>query len=242
MLDILKDIAAHINPLGIDMVRVKQAGDHVEITGIGPDQFFMLKARTKDKLDDVESDFGIANFGRLNYLLTNPEYRKNSKIEIIKEQRKDGVIPTKIEFSNEDGDFNNVYNFASTQVVKIKVQEFETMMPKWIFNFTPSVKSIDRFKGMAGAFAKEPVFRFILEKEKLIATFGDEKNDHGSFVFHTDVDKKIDTSSFWPTAVFSAILSLDGTKTMALSSEGMIKISVDSGLIEYDFMILAQGK
>ena len=242
MLDILKDIAAHVSPLTVDTVRVKQAGDHVEFTGFGADQHYVLMARTKEKLDYIESDFGIANFARLNYLLTNPEYRKNSKIEIKKEQRKGGVIPVKIEFTNEDDDFINVYNFVSTEVVKIKVHEFETALPKWTFTFTPSITSIDRFKGMAGAFAKEPFFRLVLDNEKLAVVFGDSNTDSGYFVFHKDVDKKVDSNSFWPSQVFTSILSLDGTKTISLSNDGMIKITVDSGLIVYDFMIVAQQK
>lgn len=243
MLDILKDIAAHISPLGtLEMVRVKQMGEHVEITGIEADQKFVLVAKTKDKLDDIEDDFGMSNFGRLNYLLTNPEYRKNPKIEIKREQRKGSIVPVKIEFASEDGDFKNVYNFVGSDILKVKVKEFQSQQPKWTFKFTPSVTAIDRFKGMSGAFTKEPVFRLVLDKEKLIVSFGDENTDNGSFVFHKDVDKQIDSNSFWPASVFSTILTLDGTKTMSLSNDGMIKISVDSGLIAYEFMILAQSK
>ena len=83
MLNILKDISAHLSSFGtLEMIRVKQLGDCVEISGIEASQQFVLIAKTKDKLEDIEDDFGMSNFGRLNYLLTNSEYKTNSKIDI----------------------------------------------------------------------------------------------------------------------------------------------------------------
>jgi hypothetical protein len=243
MLTILKDIAAHISPLAtLETIRAVQMGDHVEITGVEAIQQYVLKAKTKDKITDIEDTFGMANFGRLNYLLGNTEYKKNPSIKIIKEQRKGGVVPVRIEFSNEDGDFKNVYNFVSSEIVKLKVKDMEIKQPTWTVEFSPNLISCNRFKEMSGAFTKEPVFRFKVENDNLLVVFGDSNTDSGEFVFQKGIKKQIDCNSFWPAGSFGAILALDGEKTLHLSNDGMLKVVIDSGLIVYDFMILAQQK
>ena len=243
MLNILKDISAHLSSFGtLEMIRVKQLGDCVEISGIEASQQFVLIAKTKDKLQDIEDDFGMSNFGRLNYLLTNSEYKTNSKIDIKREQRKGKVVPVKIEFVNEDADFKNTYNFVSSEILKIKVKEFQAQPCKWLCAFAPSVTAINRFKGMAGAFTKEPVFRLRLDNENLIVSFGDDNTDNGEFVFQKGIKVHVDSVSLWPAAAFGAILALDGEKVMHLSNDGAIKIVVDSGLIVYEFSVLAQQK
>ena len=95
---------------------------------------------------------------------------------------------------------------------------------------------------MAGAFTKEPVFRLKLDNENLIVSFGDANTDNGEFVFQKGVKVTVDSVSLWPAAAFGAILALDGEKVMHLSNDGMIKIVVDSGLIVYEFSVLAQQK
>ena len=171
-----------------------------------------------------------------------PLKKAYTKINIKKEPRKGKVVPVKVEFENEDGDFKNVYNFVSSEIVKLKVKAFQTQQPTWSVKFAPTVNSAERFKGMSGAFTKEPVFKFRLEDENLIVVFGDDNTDNGSFVFQKGITKKIDSTNFWPANAFGSILLLDGEKTVSMSTDGMIKITVDSGLIVYDFMILAQSK
>jgi hypothetical protein len=50
------------------------------------------------------------------------------------------------------------------------------------------------------------------------------------------------TQWHWPIGVVLAILALPGDKTFKMSDEGASKITVDSGLIEYDYIIPAQTK
>ena len=66
--------------------------------------------------------------------------------------------------------------------------------------------------------------------------------DSGEFVFQSGIKNKVDTVNYWNAESFSTILSLDGKKTLKMSTEGALLISVDSGIINYDFMILALSK
>ncbi len=72
--------------------------------------------------------------------------------------------------------------------------------------------------------------------------FGDANTHGGEFVFQADVKKNISNNFYWPNNIFTAILNLDGDKKISISNEGLVKISVDSGLIKYEYLIPAQQK
>ena len=246
MLTILKDLSAHLSPLGtLETIRVEQDADSIKIIGLEANNQYFLEATAKINAIDIGGVFGMSNFGRLHYLLGNPEYKVNSTIDIKIEPRgKDQVaVPILIEFSNEAGDFKNVYRFISSSIPSVKkLTELSYTKAKWNTEFEPSLKSVERFKSMSGAFASEQVFKFKLEKEDLIVSFGEANTDSGDFVFHTGIKNKVDTVNYWPAGAFSSILSLDGKKTFRLSPDGMMFITIDSGLIVYEFMILALAK
>jgi len=46
----------------------------------------------------------------------------------------------------------------------------------------------------------------------------------------------------WPVAQTIAILSLAGDKTMSITDQGAMMISVDSGMAKYDYILPAQQK
>lgn len=246
MLSILKDLSSHLGPFStLENIRVEQTTDGLEIIGMERNHHFFLRAKANINAISVGGVFGMSNFGRLHYLLNNKEYKINSKIDIKIEARgKDNVkVPTLIEFNNEDNDFSNVYRFISSSIPSVKkLTELTYTIPKCNNEFEPSLKSIERFKSMAGAFTSEQIFKFKLENENLIITFGEANTDSGEFVFQSGIKNKVDTVNYWNAESFSTILSLDGKKTLKMSTEGALLISVDSGIINYDFMILALSK
>lgn len=246
MLSILKDLSAHLSPLStLETIRVEQTTDNIEIIGMEQNQHFFLRATAKINAISVGGIFGMSNFGRLHYLLSNREYKTNSKIDIKIEARgKEGLkVPTLIEFNNEDGDFTNVYRFISSAIPSVKkLTELSYTIPKCNNEFEPSLKSIERFKSMTGAFTSEQFFKFKLENENLIIAFGEDNTDSGEFVFHSGIKNKVDTVNYWPAESFNTIFSLDGKKTLKMSTEGALLITIDSGLIVYEFMILALSK
>ena len=61
-------------------------------------------------------------------------------------------------------------------------------------------------------------------------------------VFHSGVNGSFTKNWFWPVLRFLGILSLQGDKIVRFSDEGAAEITVDSGLIEYRYIIPAQSK
>ena len=64
----------------------------------------------------------------------------------------------------------------------------------------------------------------------------------GKFIFNADPDQKLKKSWAYPIKQLQEILSLDGEISMFISDDGAMKITVDSGLIPYDYILPAQAK
>jgi len=79
-------------------------------------------------------------------------------------------------------------------------------------------------------------------KEGLEFQFGDMSSHAGKFIFNADPDQKLKKSWAYPIKQLQEILSLDGEISMYISDDGAMKITVDSGLITYDYILPAQAK
>lgn len=243
MLPILKDLVAHVNPIGsVSLMRVTQKGNHAEIDGFNDERTLIIFAKTQQPVDGFDDVFGIGDFGKLAYLLKNPEYQDSPKIEIKTENRNGSVIPVEVKFENKSGDFKNIYKLVNPEIVNEKLQAVVFSEPSWDFEFAPSLQSIARLKLMSGAHSDEAIFQLKTKNGNLMLIFGEANTHGGEFVFHPDVKKNLTNNFYWPNNIFTAILNLDGDKKISISNEGLVKISVNSGLINYEYLIPAQQK
>lgn len=243
MLSILKDLVAHINPIGsINLLRVSQQGSYASIDGFNDQKTLIVFAKTIKQLDGFTDVFGIGDFSKLSYILKTPEYQNGAKIEVKTEVRDGETVPVEVAFENQTGDFKNVYKFVNPKIVKEKLQNIGFSEPNWDIVFAPSALSINRLKLMAGGLTEETVFKFKTKDKNVMLSIGDPNTHGGEFVFHPGVNKTVNESFFWPIDVILAILNTDGDKQISISNEGLVMIKVNSGLIEYNYMIPAQQK
>ncbi|NBP57855.1 hypothetical protein EBU71_15215, partial [bacterium] len=162
---------------------------------------------------------------------------------IIAEDRNGKKLPISVFFENEDKDFNNSYKLISTEVINTKLEDFEFEEPKWHIEFTPSVNSLQRLKLQAQIHSEEEMFKSKVENKNLIVSFGGVSSTHvGSFVFQHNIEGKLKNIFNWPLQSVINILNLDGDKMMKISDEGLMMITVDSGLINYEYIIPAITK
>lgn len=243
MLSILKDLVAHVNPIGtVNLLRVTQKGTHAEIDGYDENKTVIIFAKTLKPMDGFSDVFGVGAFNKLSYILKTPEYQKDAKIEIKTELRDGDTIPTEVSFENQNGDFKNVYKFVNPKIVKEKLKNVTYSEPKWDITFAPSELGINRLKMLAGGLTEETVFNFKTKDDNLMIVMGDANNHGGEFVFHAGISKKVNESLLWPTASIMAVLNTSGDKEISISNDGLIVIKVNSGLVEYSFMSPSQQK
>lgn len=242
MKDILQDIVSHTNSLGLALLKVSTDKKGTEITSLTDDRSIILFAETHNKVDEFNGVFGMTNLDKLSLHLKNPEYRENAKIEVVTEERNDEEIPTHIHFENEAGDFENDYRFMNQQIIETKLKTVKFKGATWQVDFQPSVAAIGRLKLMAAAHSEEPHVNISTNKEGLEFQFGDMSSHAGKFIFNADPAQKLKKSWAYPIKQLQEILSLDGEISMFISDDGAMKITVDSGLISYDYILPAQAK
>ena len=240
MKDILQDVVAHTHALGF-LSLVKVTGeDTTTIDSMAEDRSVIMTATTSHKVAD--GTFGMPNLDKLALHLKNPEYKDNAKIEVVNAERNGETIPTHIHFENASGDFENDYRFMNKAIIEEKLKTVKFKGASWNVTVAPSIASIARMKLMSAAHSEEPVFNVKARDGNLVFSFGDASTHAGEFVFQHDIEGSLTHTWSWPVAQVQAILNLDGDKTMQISDQGAMMISVDSGLAKYDYILPAQSK
>ena len=242
MKDILQDIVSHTHALGFITTLKVTADDDTLIESMAEDRSVIMSATTNTAVGEFSGVFGMPDLGKLAYHLKNPEYKENAKIEVVQAERNGEVIPTHIHFENASGDFENDYRFMNKAIIEEKLKSVKSKISSYDVEIDPSMAAIARMKLMAGAHSEETVFQVKTEDGNLNFYFGDLNTHAGSFTFQHGITGSLTHTWAWPVAQTIAILNLDGDKTMSITDQGAMKISVDSGMAKYDYILPAQQK
>jgi len=242
MKDILQDVVAHTHALGfLSLVKVSN-DEGTTIDSMAEDRSVIMSATTANPVNEFVGTFGMPNLDKLSLHLKNPEYKDNAKIEVVQAERNGEVVPTHIHFENAAGDFENDYRFMNKAIIEEKLKTVKFKGATWDVTVQPSIASISRMKLMSAAHAEEPTFNVKTVDGNLVFSFGDASTHAGEFVFQHGVEGTLQHTWSWPVAQVQAILNLDGDATMSISDQGAMKISVNSGMATYDYILPAQSK
>ena len=170
------------------------------------------------------------------------EVRMAPSSETTEAERNGETIPTHIHFENAAGDFENDYRFMNKAIIEEKLKTVKFKGASWTVTCTPSMASIARMKLMSAAHNEEPTFNVRTTDGNLVFSFGDASTHAGEFVFQHGVENTLAHTWSWPVAQVQAILGLDVDATMSISDQGAMMITVDSGMVKYDYILPAQSK
>jgi hypothetical protein len=242
MKDILQDVVAHTHALGfLSLVKVN-AEETTGIDAMAEDRSVILTATTHNPVTEFIGTFGMPNLDKLSLHLKNPEYKDNAKLDVVQSERNGETVPTHIHFENASGDFENDYRFMNKAIIEEKLKTVKFKGASWDVTFEPSMASIARMKLQSAAHAEEPTFNVTTTDSNLVFSFGDASTHAGSFIFQHAVEGELSHTWSWPVAQVQSILNLDGNITMSISNQGAMMITVDSGLVKYDYILPAQSK
>jgi hypothetical protein len=242
MKDILQDVVAHTHALGFLAIVKVSNDDGTAIDSMAEDRSVILSAETHNKVNEFTGTFGMPNLDKLALHLKNPEYKDNAKIQVVQAERNGETIPTHIHFENAAGDFENDYRFMNKAIIEEKLKTVKFKGAQWNVEITPSMASIARMKLMSAAHSEEPTFNVKTTDGNLVFSFGDASTHAGEFVFQHGIDGSLQHQWSWPVAQVQSVLNLDGDVTMSISDQGAMMISVDSGMVKYDYILPAQSK
>jgi len=242
MQDLLKDIVSHTHNLGfLNIVKITGDEESTKVDSMADDRTVIMYAETTNPHPDMIGTFGMPQLNKLKYLLDGAEYKEDSKIEIVREERNGETIPTGIHFENKGGDFKNDYRFMNVAQINEKLKTVKFKGVKWDVTLQPSLQAVQRFAFQAGANNEHTTFTAKTDGDKLKFTFGDISSHAGEFVFATGVTGKLSKAWAWPVSQVLSILKIAdvGNATMSLSDGGALQITIDSGLVKYEYIIPA---
>lgn len=243
MKDNLLDLVSHTFALGnVDKLKVQGTATETKINSIAEDKTVIIEGKFKQPISELEGTFGMPNLSKLNIILGIPEYKDNPNITINTQEKNGETVKTGICFENAAGDFKNDYRFMSKEIVEEQLKTVKFRGVNWNVDFSPNDASIQRFKFQTQANAEHPSFVAKTEGTDLKFFFGEATSHAGNFVFAADVEGKLAKPWSWPVAPITAILGLNGDKTIKFSDEGAAMLTVDSGIAEYNYIIPALTK
>jgi hypothetical protein len=243
MRDYLLDLVEHSYDLGcIDLIKVTGTDKETTVDGLAENKSVVLQAKFATPVAEFIGTFGMPNLSKLKILLNLQEYREDAQITVTSQNRNGVDSPVGLHFENKTGDFKNDYRFMVSEIVNDKLKTAKMKPLTWHVEFEPTVAAIQRLKMQAQANAEEPNFMAKTENGDLKFYFGDHSTHAGNFVFHPGTAGKLTRSWLWPVSQFIAIMNLTGDKTVRISDDGAAKITVDSGIAVYEYILPALSK
>lgn len=242
MQDYLKDVVSHTHALGLELVKITGTDSETLINSIAEDRSVIVEGKIKNPVPEFVGTFGMPNLAKLSTILNIPEYREDAKVTVTTQQRDGTTVPVGVHFENKAGDFKNDYRFMSAEIVNDKLKAVKFRGVKWNVDFAPTVAAIQRMRFQASANSEETTFVAKTENGALKFYFGDASSHAGNFVFEPAVTGTLSKQWNWPVQAVINILALPGDKTFKISDEGAAMITVDSGIIDYSYIIPAMTK
>jgi hypothetical protein len=243
MRDYLLDLVEHSYDLGcIDLIKITGTDKETTVDGLAENKSVVLQAKFATPVAEFIGTFGMPNLSKLKILLNLQEYKEDAQITVTSQNRNGVDSPVGLHFENKTGDFKNDYRFMVSEIVNDKLKTAKMKPLTWHVEFEPTVAAIQRLKMQAQANAEEPNFMAKTENGDLKFYFGDHSTHAGNFVFHPGTTGKLSRSWLWPVSQFIAIMNLTGDKTVRISDDGAAKITVDSGIAVYEYILPALTK
>lgn len=242
MKDYLKDLIDHTYGLGIELIKVTGTDSITEINGTAENKSVAVSGVFKHTIPEFIGVFGMPNLDKLKTIIGFNDYDEHANIKVDRTLREEVEAPTTIHFETKNGDFINQYRLMFKSVVDEKVKKVSFPGAKWNIEFEPTVAGIQRIKKQSQANSEESTFVFKTDGNDLKIYFGDASTHSGNFVFASPVTGTVAKPNKWPVKEFIAIMDLVGDKTIKISDQGAMEITVDSGIATYVYLIPSNKK
>ena len=271
MLDYLKDIVYHFGGLGIDIVKLTGTNGDVLVEGIDENKTVVVKGTMKGKISELDGVFGLNQLDQLDRIIKIYDQKTDivsvsrAKKEVNVEVRddkgepvldKEGSILTekKVEetidqiiFFRANPKVQNNYRVVDRRMIPNQYSLANKNMA-WDLVFTPSKSAIEMFAAQT-SIGIDDHFGFVTDidpetkKNNLYVQLGPAGNE-ALLEFQKDVKADFKKNWVWPTDLVLKLLKLGETAktTISLLDKGVMKVSLDTGLAEYEYVLPAKSR
>jgi hypothetical protein len=241
MKDQLTDLISHTVQLGfIDTLKIVGTDKETAITANAEDRTVIISGKLKGPNAEFIGTFGMPNLNKLKTILGFDDYDEHATISMTRQQRDGQDVPVAIHFETKSKDFVNDYRLMSQAIVEEKVKVVKFAGAAWNVQFEPKIVNIQRLKKQANANSESPTFVTKTDGTDLKIHFGDVSSHSANFVFESAISGSLARAWAWPVKQFLSIMDLAGDKKIYISDQGAMKITVDSGIADYEYLLPAQ--
>lgn len=244
--DILLDILAHTNKLGIfEKVKITGTDTETVIETVDEEKTVILKGVT----NNPEPDFADATIGlrRMDVLsgFLGVFKEETDTVQVVNETRNGVDSPTEIEFVREDGTNAN-YRFMLADIINQQLKEIKFKGATYDIEFQPTTKNLQDlnvFERILGGANGESFFSPRTEDGKLYFYVGDEGGDRTKILINDAPGGTLTHEFKWPLKIVLNILQLPSAKTtISINGKGLLQIQIDSGMAEYTYLLPSKGQ
>ena len=242
MKDILLDVVKHINNIGgFEHARITGTSESTELEALDVDKSCILKGTFNEVVPEFEGTIGLGNIGFLHSILNLHDYQEEAKISVMTSERNGETTPSGLTFENNSGSVDR-YRFMSKEILDQTMKKVDFKGAKWNVTIEPTKIGVGQFASFASAYSstKQEIFTIITENNNLVFQLGsfDGNNNGGKRIFARNVDGELTQNWSWKiTPVLEALkLGMSGTCVMKVSDQGVLQITVDSGIGTYNYL------
>lgn len=246
--DILQDLVNYSVTLNFDIIRVTGNEKETLFEAVREDKKIIMKAHPKEAISEFAGQFGMPNLRILKgYVETfsKLDVHEDDKpsllsIEVQNNNKVDKTIPTDVEFK-VPGAAIAIYRLKKDNLPPQPNMNAKSV--KWEAEIVqPSKTKIQDFNAFASILADlEKCFSVKSDGTDLKFYIGDENSSNSkvNFTFASDIKGKVDPKLYWTCNDFLSIMSLASAAetVVKISNVGVIKIEVDTGLMNYEFLL-----
>lgn len=235
--DIVLDVAKNIAGLGtFEEILVEQETDTTKFTAYPEDSTLTVLANSKNKVTEFPEKCGMLNLGF--FVGLSNLYRAEGSAVATGTNAKSEI--DRLVFTGVDNN-KDEYRLTPTNLMKTKSRSFKGTT--WDVVVNPAANKISELAQRAGLYASiDPNLVVTTDNGKLLFTFGGAGGGghSGKFVF-ADTTQTLKRPVALPISSLLLALKTASQGTPVLSiSEKVAKIEFDSGVIAYEYLVIAQ--
>lgn len=236
--DVLRDVVDTTSPFAFENVVFKKEDGYVSIESYTIDRQVIMKARTKQDITGVDCSFGLGNLKMLQGLLNLKTFQTESTvIEPYGVKTKDGVVQMDgLMFKSDDAEMKFV-----VQAEKYLARQPKTMVIDFDAAIVPTAAKVNELKGLSGVLSSvSALVTPFTEDNSLFFRFGapSSNNHNGALNFMSCTSELKGTFSFPVERIMQALTRINNCDiTMEFSERSLIKVTIDSGVILYEFYL-----
>lgn len=225
---------------GLDFEVIKVIATDSETKFLATRENFVMNAKTKTPCSEIEGTFGLINLNVLKgYVDIYNSYADNVEVnmKLNKITKNGNVVPSDISFEAK-GQSTAVHRLAAESAIP-KVAVMQNI--KWTTEMqNPAKIKIKEFESFARVLNnKEKKFSVSVKNKKLLFSIGNADQSSNSVVIDMgEVSVDIMRGNVYPIPEFLNLIN-NSNITLKFADKGLLEVMVDTGLIDYHFLIMS---